>query len=63
MNNSAVLRLKWTKALLSKKTQATLAVLEQLMSANSSFKEYRDLLHQINPPCVPYLYESGFPII
>lgn len=27
-----------------------------LMNSEGAYKAYRDALHNVNPPCVPYLY-------
>ncbi|EFA80500.1 Ras guanine nucleotide exchange factor [Heterostelium album PN500] len=55
LNNSALLRLKFTKALVGKKYLESLESLEKEMSCESSYKTYRELLHNTDPPCVPYI--------
>ena len=34
----------------------TIAELESIMNPSGSFKNYRDALHNSNPPCIPYMY-------
>eukprot|EP01132_Coremiostelium_polycephalum_P009381 gene9381-11523_t len=55
LNNSAILRLKYTKALVSKKYLDILENLEREMSCDGAYKIYRELLHHTDPPCVPYI--------
>jgi hypothetical protein len=55
MNNSCILRLKWTKALLPKKSAETLEKLEKIMSSDGSYKNYREMLSSVSPPCLPYI--------
>lgn len=55
MNNACVARLKWTKALMSRKSLETLERLETLMSPEGSYKAYRETLASINPPCIPFI--------
>lgn len=33
----------------------TLAYIRKLMGTNKNFTEYRDIIHKINPPCIPFL--------
>ncbi|XP_033120543.1 ras-specific guanine nucleotide-releasing factor 1-like isoform X1 [Anneissia japonica] len=53
--NSAVYRLKkvWDKV--TKQSRATLEKLQILVSSDGRFKNMREALHRIDPPCVPYL--------
>lgn len=55
INNSAILRLKWTHSHLSTKTKQTLQQLEQLCSMEASFKNLREAIDNAVPPCIPYL--------
>eukprot|EP00013_Stygamoeba_regulata_P005514 CAMPEP_0177637074 /NCGR_PEP_ID=MMETSP0447-20121125/4778_1 /TAXON_ID=0 /ORGANISM="Stygamoeba regulata, Strain BSH-02190019" /LENGTH=1732 /DNA_ID=CAMNT_0019138979 /DNA_START=143 /DNA_END=5342 /DNA_ORIENTATION=+ len=55
INNSAVSRLKWTRARLSNKSLQTLESLEELMSMGASFSNYRRQLQKCLPPAIPYL--------
>ncbi|ELR25601.1 RasGEF domain containing protein [Acanthamoeba castellanii str. Neff] len=54
-NNSAVLRLKWTRERLPAPTKKFLVDAEALMSMEGSFKEYRRVLSTALPPCIPYI--------
>ncbi|XP_070543537.1 ras-specific guanine nucleotide-releasing factor 2-like isoform X2 [Ptychodera flava] len=53
--NSAVYRLKkaWDKV--SKQTKAMLEKLQLVVSSEGRFKNMREALHRIDPPCIPYL--------
>ncbi|XP_077868755.1 ras-specific guanine nucleotide-releasing factor 1-like [Saccoglossus kowalevskii] len=53
--NSAVYRLKkaWDKV--SKQTRAMLDKLQNVVSSEGRFKNMREALHRIDPPCIPYL--------
>jgi len=55
LNSSAVFRLKYTREELSPKSQKLFAEFMDLMSSKSSYKAYRDTLHQANPPVIPYM--------
>lgn len=55
INNSAVQRLKYTFARLSKRSQALLSELEDVMSMESSFGNYRNALANASPPCIPFI--------
>jgi hypothetical protein len=55
MNNSALLRLKWTRAKVPKRALTTLKELEEMMSMEGSFKTYRAMLESSSPPCIPYV--------
>jgi RasGEF domain/RasGEF N-terminal motif len=70
INNSAVRRLKKTWAELPKATLDVFARIEALMSHQGNFCDYREKLHSIKPPCVPYIgvyltdltfIEDGYP--
>jgi len=54
-NNSAISRLKFTRKELPKKAQEDVAMLENLMSAEGSYKNYRGYIHKVNPPEIPYI--------
>lgn len=56
MNSSALLRLKWTRAKVSKRALTTMKELEDLMNMEGSFKTYRAALEASSPPCIPYVY-------
>lgn len=58
-NNAAVSRLKFTRAELSSKALKRLEELEQTMSAEASYKAYRNEIHSCQPPLVPYMCAPG----
>eukprot|EP01090_Pellita_catalonica_P015814 TRINITY_DN4362_c0_g1_i1.p1 TRINITY_DN4362_c0_g1~~TRINITY_DN4362_c0_g1_i1.p1 ORF type:complete len:588 (-),score=80.76 TRINITY_DN4362_c0_g1_i1:368-2131(-) len=55
LNTSAVYRLKWTKAEMPKGVQQILLECETLMKSEGSFSNYRSVLQNADPPCMPYL--------
>lgn len=55
LNSAPVHRLRKTWDQLSDKEQAAFAALGDLVSSAKSFKRYREVLHGVNPPCVPYI--------
>eukprot|EP00007_Cunea_sp_BSH-02190019_P007766 CAMPEP_0174239598 /NCGR_PEP_ID=MMETSP0417-20130205/15360_1 /TAXON_ID=242541 /ORGANISM="Mayorella sp, Strain BSH-02190019" /LENGTH=1141 /DNA_ID=CAMNT_0015318559 /DNA_START=130 /DNA_END=3555 /DNA_ORIENTATION=- len=55
INSSPVRRLKLTWAELDPPVKKLFDTLEEAMSHKSSYKNYRKLLHSVNPPCIPYL--------
>ena len=55
LSNSAVARLKWTKAKVPKKLHESFEEMEAITSMYSSFKEYRAVLASHDPPLVPYM--------
>jgi hypothetical protein len=40
---------------MSARTTAILTGIRTLMGANRNFTEYRDIIHKVNPPCIPFL--------
>ncbi|KAI8391076.1 ras guanine nucleotide exchange factor domain-containing protein [Radiomyces spectabilis] len=54
-DNSAVGRLKKTWELVGSRTNQTLSHIRKLMGANRNFTEYREMIHSVNPPCIPFL--------
>ncbi len=40
---------------MSEKLQQQYAELVELMSEKKSYKNFRELMQQVNPPCIPYL--------
>jgi hypothetical protein len=54
-DNSSVGRLKKTWELVSSRTCQTLAQIRKLMGSNRNFTEYREMIHSVNPPCIPFL--------
>jgi len=55
IGNSAVHRLKWTKEEMDRRSQNVLIELQKSMSSEQSYKNYRETLQSIVPPCIPYL--------
>jgi son of sevenless-like protein len=37
------------------RTNQTLSNIRRIMGANRNFSEYRQLIHSVNPPCIPFL--------
>jgi len=54
-NSAPIHRLRRTWDLLSSKVLGILDQLKKLMDRNKNFSNYREQLHSVNPPCVPYL--------
>ncbi|CAO3589119.1 unnamed protein product [Absidia cylindrospora] len=54
-DNSAIGRLKKTWELLGNRTSQALSQIRKLMGANRNFTEYREMVHSVNPPCIPFL--------
>lgn len=54
-DNGSIGRLKRTWELISARTMQILQNIRRLMGANRNFSEYRDIIHKINPPCIPFL--------
>lgn len=54
-DNSAIGRLKKTWELVSSRTSQSLAQIRKLMGSNRNFTEYREMIHSVNPPCIPFL--------
>ncbi|KAI9300119.1 ras guanine nucleotide exchange factor domain-containing protein [Cunninghamella echinulata] len=54
-DNSSIGRLKRTWELMSAKTNSILSGIRRLMGANRNFNEYREIIHKVNPPCIPFL--------
>ncbi|KAJ3263731.1 hypothetical protein HK104_006599 [Borealophlyctis nickersoniae] len=55
LNSSPVHRLQRTWYLVSARTKASLENLRALMASHKNFTVYREMLHSINPPCLPFL--------
>eukprot|EP00004_Rigifila_ramosa_P023034 TRINITY_DN6406_c0_g1_i1.p1 TRINITY_DN6406_c0_g1~~TRINITY_DN6406_c0_g1_i1.p1 ORF type:complete len:737 (+),score=176.85 TRINITY_DN6406_c0_g1_i1:1228-3438(+) len=55
LNISAVHRLKKTKETLTKQQLEAQQELKTLMEPVRSYAKYRDAIHSLNPPCVPFL--------
>ncbi|KAG2224349.1 hypothetical protein INT45_006749, partial [Circinella minor] len=54
-DNSAVGRLRRTWEIVGNRTQQTLNYIRKLMGANRNFTAYREMVHSVNPPCIPFL--------
>lgn len=54
-DNSAVGRLRRTWEMVGNRTNQTLNYIRKLMGANRNFTEYREMIHSVNPPCIPFL--------
>lgn len=37
------------------RTNQALGNIRKLMGANRNFQEYREMIHSVNPPCIPFL--------
>ncbi|KAJ3216830.1 hypothetical protein HDU67_008916 [Dinochytrium kinnereticum] len=55
LNSAPIHRLKRTWELLNQKAQASLESLRITMNPTKNFSRYRETLHNVNPPCVPFL--------
>ncbi|KAG1148339.1 hypothetical protein G6F37_004035 [Rhizopus arrhizus] len=54
-DNSSIGRLKKTWMMCNRNTTQTLASIRKLLGANRNFVEYREIIHSVNPPCIPFL--------
>ena len=54
--NSSVFRLNHTFASLDKKSLELLQHFNNVLSTNQSYKAYRDLVANISPPAIPFLF-------
>ncbi|KAI9254357.1 ras guanine nucleotide exchange factor domain-containing protein [Helicostylum pulchrum] len=54
-DNGSIGRLKRTWELISARSMQILQNIRRLMGANRNFSEYREIIHRINPPCIPFL--------
>ncbi|KAI8089221.1 ras guanine nucleotide exchange factor domain-containing protein [Halteromyces radiatus] len=54
-DNSSVGRLKRTWEMVGARTNQILSQIRKIMGANRNFSEYRQLIHSVNPPCIPFL--------
>ncbi|KAK0519441.1 cell division cycle- protein, partial [Tilletia horrida] len=55
LNSAPIHRMKRTWDAVNQRTVALLDSLMRTMSSTKNFAYYRDLLHKLNPPCVPFL--------
>ncbi|OZJ01532.1 hypothetical protein BZG36_05501 [Bifiguratus adelaidae] len=54
-DSSSIGRLRRTWDLVGSKYMQSYQSLRKLMGANRNFTEYRDIIHSVNPPCIPFL--------
>ncbi|KAI7893884.1 ras guanine nucleotide exchange factor domain-containing protein [Mucor mucedo] len=54
-DNGSIGRLKRTWELISARSMQILQNIRKLMGANRNFSEYREIIHNVNPPCIPFL--------
>lgn len=54
LGTAPIHRLQRTWAQVNQKTMSVLEQLRKLMGSTKNFGEYRDTLHQANPPCIPF---------
>ncbi|CAG8458526.1 111_t:CDS:2 [Ambispora gerdemannii] len=55
LNSAPIHRLKRTWEMVNQRTMQTLEVLNRIMNSTKNFSDYREMLHSVNPPCVPFL--------
>lgn len=55
LNGSAVHRLKKSWDLVPQKKRDAFEELKQIMSQQNNYSTLRNLLHSVDPPCIPYL--------
>lgn len=60
LKSSPIHRLKRTWEIISQRTVTSLAHLDRIMARELNYKEYREALRGVTPPCVPFL-GSSFP--
>ncbi|OZJ05193.1 hypothetical protein BZG36_02449 [Bifiguratus adelaidae] len=54
-DTSSIARLRRTWELVPAKTLQTLSFIRKLLGSNRNFIEYREIIHSVNPPCIPFL--------
>lgn len=60
INNSAIGRLKFTHARISRRHRLILQELESVVSMEGAFKNFREALASAAPPCIPFMYVFCF---
>lgn len=55
LNSAPVYRLKRTWDIVQQRQVAILENLNRIMQSSKNFSDYRDMIHKLNPPCVPFL--------
>lgn len=59
LNSAPVYRLRRTWDQVNQKHIAMLEALNRVMQSSKNFADYREMIHKLNPPCVPFLGEPG----
>lgn len=59
LGTAPIHRLQRTWTQVNQRTMTALESLRKLMGSTKNFGEYRDTLHQANPPCIPFFGPSG----
>ncbi|CAK7269251.1 cell division cycle-related protein [Sporothrix epigloea] len=54
LGTAPIARLKRTWDIVPQKTQSTLESMRKLMASTKNFGVYREALHAVNPPCIPF---------
>ena len=57
LNSTPIHRLRRTWETLSQKSMISLEMLNKIMRPDKNYKEYREALRGVAPPCVPFLGE------
>jgi son of sevenless-like protein len=55
LGTAPIHRLNRTWSQVNARTSSTLETMRRLMASNKNFGEYRETLHSVNPPCIPFL--------
>eukprot|EP00004_Rigifila_ramosa_P019815 TRINITY_DN5087_c0_g1_i3.p1 TRINITY_DN5087_c0_g1~~TRINITY_DN5087_c0_g1_i3.p1 ORF type:complete len:1169 (+),score=295.43 TRINITY_DN5087_c0_g1_i3:53-3559(+) len=55
LNNSSLHRLKYTMEGIDKKLKESQSKLEHLMNPDGSYKNYREMVHKVSPPLLPFI--------
>lgn len=55
LNSAPVYRLRRTWDAVNQKNVGTLEALNKVMQSSKNFSDYREMIHKLNPPCVPFL--------
>lgn len=58
LNSTPIHRLRRTWETVSQKSMISLGMLNNIMRPDKNYKEYRDQLRKVAPPCVPFLGRS-----
>jgi len=55
LNSAPVYRLRRTWDQVNQRHIAMLESLNKVMHSSKNFSDYREMIHKLNPPCVPFL--------